>query len=503
MKTNRNVSVPPLVAALSTPVAPLTYNEKGALSYATTTSAVLDWFASGGAMRQEDESQMQAAFAKAFKEDKLLATKIAFYIRDIRGGQGQRKSFRAVLKWLADNSPGILRRNLGAIPFYGRWDDLFVLFGTPLEGDVLKLVISQLTDDLTALNTGEGVSLIAKWLPSENASSKETRAQAYKLIRALNLSPRQYRKKLVLLREKIKVVETFMCSKQWNQINYEHVPSRALMIYRKAFPKHDPVGFSQWKAKAFVGEAKVHSGTLYPYDVIHKVISGKWDETLELQWRNLPDYFTGKVHNGLVVCDVSGSMTSWLGGRSKTSVRPLDIAISLAMYMGERMPGLFKDYFITFSARPELQKIHGATLYEKAHNLSRADWQGNTDVQAVFDLILSKALENKLSQSDLPDAIYIVSDLQFDFCGFEQRNFDLIKDKFVKAGYQMPLLVFWQVRATQDKVALKNEKGVVMVSGFSPSALTAILKLEQPKEVTPMELMLKTINSERYSLIVP
>lgn len=487
-----------------TPPPNVAYNEKGALSYATTESAVLDWFSSGGAMRNEEEAKIQAVFAKAFAEDKLLATKVACYIRDVRGGQGQRKSFRAVLKWLAQHAPAVVRKNVALIPEYGRYDDLFELLGTKSEKDVLTFVETQLLADMKALKKKDAsVSLLGKWMPSANTSSAATRAQAVKVMRALELTPRQYRKTLTKLRERINVVERLMCDKRWSEINYEHLPSRALMVYRKAFPKHDPAGFATWKGKAFAGQAKVHAATLYPYDVVHKVLHGHWDETLELQWRNLPDYFGGQVHSGLVVCDVSGSMTSWDGRCSPkgTSVRPIDIAVSLAMYMGERMTGPFKDHFITFSAQPELQRITGASLAEKAANLSRAHWDMNTDVQKVFDLILSRAVAAKLPQSDLPDAIYIVSDLQFDYCGFQQRNFDLIKDKFANAGYKMPLLVFWQVRYNGDKVALKNEKGVVMVSGFSPAALTSILKLEKPKEVTPMELMLATINTERYEPI--
>jgi hypothetical protein len=490
--------------AINTPTPPpnVARNEKGALSYRTTESAVLDWFSSGGAMRNEDESKIQAVFAKAFAEDKLLATKVAFYIRDVRGGQGQRKSFRSVLKWLAANAPAVVRKNLSLVPLYGRWDDVLVLLGSKVHNAVVELIQAQLNADLKLADSDDSISLLGKWMPSANTSSKETRSQAVVLMRALSMSPRNYRKMLSTLREKIQIVERQMCAGEWSGINYEHVPSRALMIYRKAFPKHDAVGFATWKGKAFAGKAKVHASTLYPYDIVAKVLHGSWDETLELQWRNLPDYFAGQIHSGLVVCDTSGSMQSWTGPSPKnSSVRPLDIAVSLAMYMAERMNGPFKDHFITFSAKPALQQVRGGSLQEKASNLSRADWDQNTNIQAAFELVLNKAKASKVSQADMPDAIYVVSDLQFDDCGFNQRNFDAIKAKFVASGYKMPLLVFWQVRYNSDKVALKNEKGVAMVSGFSPAALQAILKLEQPKEVTPYELMMATIGSERYEPI--
>lgn len=497
--TTRRSSLSPLLSAIVTPNPEpnISFTENGAVSLRTTESAVLDWFSSGGAMRNEADTKVHSVFAKAFAEDKLLATKVAFYIRDVRGGQGQRKTFRSVLQYLAANYPSVVRKNLHLIPVYGRWDDLLVLLNTQVERDVVTLIRQQLEADAKAMHKKENISLLGKWLPSQNTSSGETVALANHLMKKLFLTPRAYRKMLSKLRAYIQIVERNMCAREWNIINYEHVPSRASMLYRKAFPKHDPVGYATWKGKAFRGEAKVNAATLYPYDITSKVMNGSWDETLELQWRNLPNYFAGKVHSGLVVCDVSGSMTSGLS----STIRPLDVAISLALYMGERMTGPFKDHFITFSANPILQKITGASLADKCRGISQADWGMNTNIQAVFDLVLNKAVQHHLHQKDLPGAIYIVSDMQFDQCG-RNTNLETIKAKFEAHGYNMPLLVFWYVRSSDDKVALENEKGVVMVSGFSPSAVTAILKVEKPKEVTPYELMLKTINTERYESIV-
>lgn len=506
-KTSRSrksvVQTSPLISALSvattsTP-ANVAFTENGALSLRTTESAVLDFFAAGGAFRNQEESVINSAFAKAFAEDKLLATKVAFYIRDVRGGQGQRKAFRSILKYLATAAPQVVKKNLALISKYGRWDDLLVLLDTSVEADVVKLISSQLKADISSAKQDLDISLLAKWLPSQNTSSKETRTQANKLMLLLGLTARQYRKTVVSLRARANIVERAMCSKEWTGIDYQKVPSRASMIYREAFSKHDPAGYSTWKAKAFRGEAKVNAGTLYPYDIASKVLQGESNETLELLWRNLPNLFTGNIHKGLVVCDVSGSMTS--PNLTNSSVRPLDVAISLAVYFAERCEGPFKDHFITFSGSPELQKLQGATLYDRMHNLSQAAWSMNTNIQAVFDLILGRALAARLKQEDLPDAIYIVSDLQFDSCGYSQTSFDAIKAKFARVGYKAPLLVFWQVRSSSGKVALKNEKGVVMVSGFSQNALASILKLEQPAEVTPYDLMLSTVNTERYEPI--
>jgi len=508
-RVNRSTPrVSSLLTAISTPVATpnVAYNEKGALSFATTTSAVLDWFSSGGAMRQEPEDVIQNVFSRAFAEDRLLATKVAFHHRDIRGGSGQRRPFRVLLRWLAFNYPDVVRKNIALIPEYGRWDDIFVLFGSPLQAEAVYLIDCQLKADLRDLKKGNSISLLGKWMPSENTSSQKTRSIANFLRHSLRLSPKKYRQLLSTLRKKVEVVERRMCARDWTNIDYSHVSSRALMRYRKAFPKHDPVGYAQWKGKAFSGEVKVNAGALYPYDIVTKVMRSNWDETLELQWRNLPDFFEGEIHNALVVCDTSGSMKSWNYNSAGTiptftAARPLDVALSLSLYMAERMNGPFKNHFITFDAVPTLQVITGNSLDQKVKSLREINCM-NTNIQAVFNLILEKAKQSHLQQSEMPDAIYIISDLQFDACGFDQRNFDVIKANYKACGYKMPLLVFWQVRYTSDKVALKNEKGVVMISGFSPNILKSVLKLENPKEVTPMDLMLATINGPRYEAII-
>jgi hypothetical protein len=503
-KTKNTNRVSPLISAMQSQISAsnVAFTENGAKSLATTESAVLDWFASGASMRAASDSDITSAFKKAFNENKLLATKAAFYIRDVRGGQGERKVFRSVLSWLAKNNPSVVKKNLTLIPDFGRWDDLLVLLDTSLEKDVIELIESQLRKDIENSKKGGSISLLAKWLPSISTSSKESVAKAYKLVNLLGITPRLYRKTLSKLRSYLSLVEKSMCSGNWSEIDYEKVPSRASMIYRKAFPKHDSIRYMQWKGKVASGEAKVNASALYPYDIVSKVLKGENNDTLELQWRALPNYLSGQINKALVVCDVSGSMGSW-GGYSVTtnsSVRPMDIAISLAMYFAERCEGPFKDHFITFSSSPKLQKLYGDTLYARAKNLERADWGMNTDVQAVFQLILDKAVSGNLKQSDMPDSIFIVSDMQFDACG-QNTNLEAIKVKYQRAGYKLPLLVFWQVRATKDKVSLKNEKGTVLISGFSPSILPSILKLEEPEEVTPYELMMAVLNKERYNSI--
>lgn len=502
MKTTKTNNKSALLAAItSVQTNNVSCTENGAKSLATTESSVLDWFSSGASMRAASESDITSAFKKAFNENKLLATKAAFYIRDVRGGQGERKVFRSVLSWLAQNNPSVVRKNLSLIPDFGRWDDLLVLLGTSLEKDVVELIEGQLRKDIENSRNGESISLLAKWLPSISTSSKESVAKAYKLVNLLGITPRLYRKTLSKLRSYLSLVEKSMCSGNWSEIDYEKVPSRASMIYRKAFPKHDSMRYMQWKGKVASGEAKVNASALYPYDIVSKVLNGENNDTLELQWRALPNYLSGQINKALVVCDVSGSMGSWgYSTGMKSSVRPMDVAISLAMYFAERCEGPFKDHFITFSSSPKLQKLYGDTLHSRAKKLESADWGMSTDVQAVFQLILDKAVSNNVKQSDMPDSIFIVSDMQFDACG-QNTNLEAIKAKYQKAGYKLPLLVFWQVRATKDKVSLKNEKGTVLISGFSPSILPSILKLEEPEEVTPYELMMTVLNKDRYSLV--
>jgi hypothetical protein len=470
----------------------MTTTANGAITPVSTDNAVLDFFSAAGALRGKTETEILNLFAKAFRSNPLLAVKALFYFRDVRGGQGERRTFRIILKWLANEQPNVVSANLNNISFFGRFDDLLELFDTPVEKDMMTLINNQLYTDLSA----DAPSLVAKWVPSINTSSQLSRVQAARLAKFFNVSHRDYRRILSHLRAKIKIVETTMCQQKWGEINYEHLPSRAAMIYRKAFSKHDKDRYAGYLEAVKKGEKKINAGTLYPYDLCNKVRGfGAEDATLEAQWNALPNYFEGRpAGNRLVVADTSGSMESGMG-----SIRPIDVSLSLALYIAERNTGPYKDYFITFGANPTLQKISGRTLKERFASVDSPDWR-NTNLQAVFDLVLNNAVKNRIEQKEMPTDIFVISDMQFDPSEQNYKsNFQVIQEKYEKAGYKAPRIIFWNVNASLGQAPVKaHDEGVVLVSGCSPSILTSILS---GKSVTPTDLMLETLNKPRYNVI--
>ncbi len=466
--------------------------QNGATTFTGSGNSVLDLFSMGGALRSRPDNEIYNLIDKAFQEDPNLAIKCLFYLRDIRGGQGERRTFRIGLKVLYDKYLPILKKNYMSIPEYGRWDDMFEI----PDYDVKQFLKLQFETDWYVYHDmlPANISLLAKWLPSINASSKDTRKQAFKFIELFGETKESYRKKLSQLRAKLEVVERKLSANEWDEVDYEHVPSIAGLKYRKAFSKHDGTRYGEYLSQVESGEKVIHTGTLYPSDIVSKIFDSEGkDKTLELAWKNLPNY-TEEGENALVVCDTSGSMQNVCG-----STRPLDVAISLALYYAERNTSEWKDHFITFSNRPVLQRIVGNTLYEKLLNLNNADWEMNTNLARVFDLILDRAKATKLTDEDMPRKIYIVSDMEFDSCVQGTTNYELMKERYSKAGYTLPSVVFWNVNSMQNNVPVKaRENGVALVSGYSPSLFT---KLVGAKDFSPMSIMLDVLNGERYARI--
>jgi hypothetical protein len=485
-----------------------TLTENGAVTHKSTLSGVVDWFAVGGALRQRSEDDIIRIFSKAWSEDSLRALRILFYFRDVRGGQGERNTFRICLRWLANNHKQALIKNLQHIPFFGRWDDLYALADTVLEPLVFELVELQLRQDFSDMEKGESVSLLAKWLKSENTSSLESRRLALKTRKALGLSSKSYRKTLSRLRKYIDVVEVKLCQKEWGSIDYNTVPSQAATKYRKTFKRNDTERYSSYIDALVKGDgtAKINAGATFPYEILRACISEpdeKLRQLLDAQWKVQPDWLKDNPHKGLVMADVSGSMTS-------NNNLPLLVAVSLAIYFAERNVGSFKDVFLTFSANPELTKIVGDSLYEKYFNMYKCDnWGQNTNLQAAFDLILNTALKYRVSESDMPEVLYIVSDMEFDVAqrnyDYGQQiphntNYDVIRQKYADAGYKMPKIVFWNVNSRNDQQPVTvNDDGVCLVSGCSPAILQSVLSA---KTFNPLDVVDETINKERYQRIV-
>lgn len=465
--------------------------ENGANVYQSTKSLVLDFFSKGGALRTRPENEITHIFDLAFSENPELAVKAMFYFRDVRGGQGERRTFNILLNHVANNHPEIIMKNLRLVAEYGRWDDLLSLIDTPVEAAMFEIVSDQLMADVGA----ERPSLLAKWLKSENTSSPASRAIAYKTRKALGLNSKEYRKTLSALRKTINIVETKMSNGEWTEINYEQLPSKAGMLYRKAFRNHDSARYDEFLEAVENGDAKINTGTLYPYDIVTKVLyNGATEKTLDVMWNNLPNYMEGSETNGLVVVDVSASMAGL----------PMAVAISMGMYISERTTGLFKDKFITFSESPTLETLDGDDIFSRIRNLKSATWGFNTNLEAVFDVVLNAAVKSGASQADIPSHLYIVSDMEFDNAMGHGSNptaklFDTIRMKYKAVGYEMPMLVFWNVDSRNDQSPMTmDERGFQMVSGCSPSILTSLLA---NKSVSAYDLMVEVLNADRYAPI--
>jgi len=466
------------------------FTENGARTLKSSKSSLVDFFGQGGALRTRQDSEIIHLFSNAFAEDKLTALKILFYLRDVRGGQGERNTFRVIWKWLITNYPEIAKANLKNVPYYGRWDDLFFDKGTiDFAIDLIREVI---TSDKSSLAMED--LTIFKWLPSNNTSSAKTRVLAKYISSKLGLSPKDYRKMLSTSRKRLNLVETAMSLNKWSEIKFENVPSRASFIYRKAFGKHETTRYVEYITKVEKGEAKINASVTYPYEIVDKYLNkgSSKDNTLDVIWKSLPNYMAEGV-KGLVVADVSGSMVGL----------PMAVSVSLALYMAERNTDPnFKDYFITFSEKPNLVKIKGDSLYQKIRNISQADWGMSTNIQGVFDLILRTAVSNNVKKEDMPNVLYIVSDMEFNKATSRnsKTNFETIKDKYIASGYEMPTLVFWNVNARNSHSPVTfDERGVALVSGCSPSIFSSVLS---GKSVTPYDIMMDTIGRDRYSRVI-
>ncbi|MFX0066597.1 MAG: DUF2828 family protein [Candidatus Hermodarchaeota archaeon] len=479
-----------------------TRTENYALTYKSTKSSLLDFFALGGALRSRNKSGILSLFTRAFNEDSLLAFKCLYYFRDIRGGQGERRTFRVILEYLGNSYPNLVSKNISSIPEFGRWDDLYSLINTRSEKTMLDFIRSQLYIDIES----ETPSLLAKWLKSENTSSPKSKILARKTRDACGLTNKEYRTILSQLRTKLDVIEKKMCDNLWDTIVYSTVPSRAGLIYSKAFRRHDEARYEQYLNDVENKIQKINVGTLYPYDILRKIVRDPSTvKEADIMWENQKDWLQGSEEKAIVVCDTSGSMyRSYI---SRKSVEPILVSVSLSLYFAERNVGVFHNKFITFSNKPELQTIVGKNLLEKWNSLKKAAWGMNTDLQAVFDLILKAAVKHSVPKEDMLDKIYIISDMEFDQCIlFNSRkivdttNIKGIKMKYKKAGYEKPRLVFWNVESRKDNVPIKkDERGVVLVSGCSPSIFEYLMKGRE--EFSPIDLMLDVLNSPRYDNI--
>ena len=469
--------------------------ENGAFTHKTTESALLDMFAMGGAMRERSVGDVTLMFKKAYQENPVYALKCLFYLRDIKFGQGERRFFRECMKWLAKNDKVAAQRNLQYVAEFGRWDDLYCFVGTSLEKDAFKIMKEQFILDLNCKTP----SLLAKWLHSENATSEENAKLGALTCQYFGYSPRQYRKHLSTLRERIRVLERLMSQNRWNEIEFDKIPSKAGLKYKNAFARRDII---KAKYEKFTKDenTKVNAEVLNPVDIAGRILGrGYYAENFseidrlmfQKYWNNLKDYYGGREERGIAVVDVSGSMSG----------QPMNAAVSMGAYIAERGKGPFQNHFITFSNSPQLVEFEGVDITDKFLRARRADWGMNTNIEATFNLLLNTARKNKLSQSEMPERIYIFSDMEFDRCtGYHTEQgmntlLENIAQEWRRYGYELPSLIFWNLNARQENIPAIGSR-FSYVSGFSMNMIESILSGKDG-----YSLMLDKLDSERYSVI--
>lgn len=463
--------------------------DNGAVSYASSLNHNVDLFFRIGSARGQN---LTKEFDMAFHEDEDTAIRMLQWVRDVRGGSGERETFRSILKHMESQSiyHAALVRVIGKIPEIGRFDDLFVFQTDKFKGIAYRLVASYLS---------EGNALAAKWCPREKSNRKEDRQVAKELMAFMKLSPKQYRKMLV---ELTSAVETQMCAKEWNQINFQAVPSVASRRYAKAFGKNATVAYSDYLVKVAEGGAKMNASAIFPYDVASIATQWNSDSTsvlaADLQWKALPDYTNGK--RILAMIDLSSSMNELVPG-TRHSHRHM--AISLGLYVAEKNKGAFKNVFLAFSNDPVIGRVKDGNIVARYQSIANSVVAYSTNFQKAFDYILSHAIKHKVSNDEMPEIIVVPSDMQFNLTGSHDTNFQAIRNKFENAGYTMPKLVFWQMNGSKSGTPVRaSQDNVSLISGFSPAILKAVLGdtdvKEEPKE-DPIETMKKALYVERYN----
>ena len=495
-----------------------TLTENGGITHKTTKSMLLDMFAMGAAMRNRSDNDVILMFKNAYEENPEYALKCLFYHRDCRGGSGERRFFRVCMNWLAKTHPDAAKRNMQYVAEYGRWDDLYTFIDTPLSVEALEIIKKQFVLDLSC----ETPSLLAKWMKSENASSYETKRLAGITREYLGLSHKEYRKALSVLRKRINVLERLMSAGKWDEIEFDKIPSKAGLIYKNAFARRDIIK-KKYEAFAKDTNTKVNAGTLYPYEVVEKALHIRnngnsygfsWtdDSTdramVNKYWANLTDYFNGANLNALAVVDTSSSMHG----------TPINVAISLGMYCAEHAGGPFANHYISFASKPQLIECEGIDFVDKVHRIYKTNLVDNTNIEAVFDLLLDTAKRNNCSQDDLPQNILVISDMEFDSAAGGSSYYDYRMNRYVRtsgmtranaetvmegvtrkwaaAGYKMPHLIYWNVDARQNNIPMLGNGPISYVSGFSPSIFQTIVTGK-----TGYQLMLEVLDGVRYAVI--
>lgn len=477
----------------------ITYTENGGTAYRSSESYCLDMFFKAGAMRNSSAKDIADTVNRAYAEDPDKTMKIIFFARDARGGLGERRFFRIAVTALAKTAPESVEKNIHLFAEYGRFDDLCVLLCTPLESAAVEVIKKQLDKDIAAMNANEPVSLLAKWLPSVNTSSQKTRNSGRHIANLLGMNQRTYRKTLSALRRYSDILENRLRERDYT-FNYEQQPSCAMFKYRGAFIRNDGERYTEYLNKVHSGKAKMNADRLFPYDIVRAAlntnISTEQKLALDAAWKSLPDLNAAKRENAIAVVDGSGSMTCGCGG-----IRPIDAALSLGIYFAEHNTGAFANHFITFSESPRLVQIKGKDIVSKVNYCSTFNEVADTNLEAVFRLILDTAVRHKVPESELPSKLYIISDMQFNYCiigGNDEPMFREMRKLYKKHGYKLPDIIFWNVNSRCDSIPVnRSETGAALVSGYSPAVFDMVIG----GDISPEKIMNEILSSERYAAI--
>lgn len=491
--------------------------ENGAVVRTTTSSALLDLFAVAGALRGRSEDDIISMYKAAYAEDKTLAIRMLFYIRNCRNGLGERNTFRVLLRWMAYHHPSVVIKNLDNIVYFGRWDDLYTLVATPCNHEMWDFVRAQWIEDAINYENGKPISIMAKWLKSVNASNPMTCAYGRRTARELGLSAKEYRQALSKFRAHLNVCEKRMSAKEWEKIVYSEVPSYAMKRYRSAFARNDNERFWSYKVEL---EKKISDGTIsskdikstvmYPMDIVKAYIQkasltyhdfvGEYevaaaDTILEAQWKALPNYVEGE-NNVLVMADVSGSMM--INNRE-----PMSASIGLATYFAERNHGVFKDKYMSFSSNSSFIELNpNWALRTKINKVLNTDVGYSTNLERAFMIVLQTAIDNRVAPGDMPKAIIVISDMEInDYCrGLGLDFLEEMSSRFTALGYEPLKVIFWNVQAKENLyLATATNPYAKFVSGFSASTFKDILLT---LDETPYDTMVKVLMGETYDRVV-
>ena len=498
--------------------------ENGAVGYVSTGDVLTDLNFRVSSMRLGVSDVDKELFVQAMDSNLEYAIKWLFFMRDVRGGMGERDAFQKLYMLYAVCYPNEAKATLKLVAEFGRWKDVIDIINMDVADNLggMELVKDTFYDDIQNCMVGKSISLLAKWMPSINASGK-ARQQAKRFIKHFGLTCQTYRKMLSKLRAYLDVTEVKTCGNRWGEIDYNKVSSNANARYTNAFKKHDEERYIEHCRKAMDASAntgvKMHADVLFPHEIWAKYtqLSGlSWfdghyqneygdyvspaDISLEALWKNLPDL--GECGNTMVVVDGSGSMTCQCGG-----IKPIDVSRSLGVYFAERCQGEFHNILMEFSNHPELIDLTGCeTLRDKIIEISKYTDCTNTDIEKVFMLILQTAVKSNMCQSELPERVLIVSDMEFDVATNNTKNhiygmkslFEHLADIYAEYGYKLPKLVFWNVCSRTNTIPLcENEAGVILVSGFSPN----ILKMVMSDQTDPWLALKETLDSKRYDCV--